>query len=129
MNQLFYNLISNALKFRKENVPLVIEVTAAEISKPETEQRMELDPSLSYVDICIKDNGIGFSARYARQIFEIFKRLHPSARFEGTGIGLALCRKIVLNHHGDIYAVSREGVGSAFHILLPLKQNREDRVI
>lgn len=129
MNQLFYNLISNALKFRKERVPLIIEVTATPVPRSEIEQRAELNPELSYTDVCISDNGIGFKSRYVKQIFEIFKRLHPTARFEGTGIGLALCRKIVLNHHGDIYAVSQEGVGAAFHLLLPLKQPPKGKFI
>src|SRR5207253_2670471 len=104
MNQLFYNLISNALKFRKEGQPPVITITASILSAEELQQHKELHPELTYFHFRITDNGIGFNAKYARHIFEIFKRLHTRMRYEGTGIGLALCRKIARNHRGEIYA-------------------------
>jgi PAS domain S-box-containing protein len=126
MNQLFHNLISNALKFRKENqIPEII-ITARELPVQDIKTYEDLDPGLSYVEIIVRDNGIGFGPKYALQIFEIFKRLHTRTKFEGTGIGLALCRKITRNHRGDIYAVSAEGEGAAFHILLPLQQPVSD---
>jgi PAS domain S-box-containing protein len=124
MNQLFHNLISNALKFRKGDVVPEIEVSVAELPKSAVEKHTELDPGLRYIEIIVSDNGIGFSNKYTRQIFEIFKRLHTRSQFEGTGIGLALCRKITRNHRGDIYARSSEGNGAEFHILLPLRQPR-----
>jgi signal transduction histidine kinase len=65
------------------------------------------------------DNGIGFDQEYAEHIFELFKRLHSKASYEGTGIGLALCKKIAENHGGDIYAVSKSGVGTTFKVILP----------
>jgi PAS domain S-box-containing protein len=122
MNQLFYNLISNALKFKKEDKAPEITITASIITKEELEQHTELHPGLTYFHIKVIDNGIGFNSKYARHIFEIFKRLHTRNRYEGTGIGLALCRKIVRNHRGSIHADSQEGVGSTFHIMLPVKQ-------
>jgi PAS domain S-box-containing protein len=122
MNQLFYNLISNALKFRKDGQPPVITITASILSEEELKQHKGLHQELSYFHFRVTDNGIGFNAKYARHIFEIFKRLHTRMRYEGTGIGLALCRKIVRNHRGEIYADSEEGVGSTFHVVLPAKQ-------
>jgi signal transduction histidine kinase len=122
MNQLFYNLINNALKFRREGVLPKIDVKASVLTKREVKDRPDLNSRLHYVDIRVADNGIGINPKYLKQIFEIFKRLHSQSTFEGTGIGLALCRKIALNHHGDIYAESREGEGTVFHVLLPLKQ-------
>ena len=122
MNQLFYNLLNNALKFKKENQPPRITITAVVLPKKEVVQYPDLTDALSYIDIRVCDNGIGFNAKYARLIFEIFKRLHTRVKFEGTGIGLALCRKITRNHKGDIYAESNEGEGATFHVLLPLKQ-------
>jgi PAS domain S-box-containing protein len=126
MNQLFHNLISNALKFRKESQRPEISIKAVKLPAQDVEAHEDLDPGLSYVEIIVQDNGIGFGPKYALQIFEIFKRLHTRTKFEGTGIGLALCRKITRNHRGDIYAISKEGEGAAFHILLPLKQPVQD---
>jgi signal transduction histidine kinase len=122
MNQLFYNLISNALKFRKEGQPPELKITASVVSRRESENYKDINPALTYFDISLSDNGIGFNAKYTAHIFEIFKRLHTRSKYEGTGIGLALCRKIARNHKGDIYAESFEGKGSVFHVLLPLKQ-------
>lgn len=77
------------------------------------------DQSRSYHHIRFSDNGIGFSPGYADKIFNIFQRLHGKKAYEGTGIGLATCRKIVQNHGGHIYATSVKGEGATFHILLP----------
>ena len=74
--------------------------------------------------IVFKDNGIGFDEQYAKQIFVIFQRLNTAAEFSGSGIGLALCKKIISNHQGEIYAESTEGEGSSFHIILPARQPR-----
>lgn len=73
-----------------------------------------------YCRIIIEDNGIGFDQKYAEQIFDMFRRLHPSAEYEGTGIGLALCKKIVEKHKGFISARSRPGEGATFIVSLPL---------
>jgi light-regulated signal transduction histidine kinase (bacteriophytochrome) len=122
MNQLFYNLISNALKFRKEKVAPVIDIAARRMEKKEVAHYSELDRSLTYYVVSVSDNGIGFSMKYAKHIFDIFKRLHTRSKFEGTGIGLALCRKIAINHKGDIFASSKEEEGSVFHVVLPQRQ-------
>jgi PAS domain S-box-containing protein len=121
MNQMFYNLIGNALKFRKDTERPLIKISAHEAVLPDDRLR-DLNPNLKYFEICVADNGIGFSPKYNTQIFEIFKRLHGRSRYEGTGIGLALCRKIARNHNGDILAVSNEGMGATFHVVLPKKQ-------
>jgi PAS domain S-box-containing protein len=121
INQLFSNLLSNALKFNTGEAPeLTISATLLDTGShilPEG-----LNPSLSYCLIEFKDNGIGFDMQYAEQIFTIFQRLHTKTQYAGTGIGLALCKKIVLNHHGSITAHSENGEGAAFRIILPVKQ-------
>lgn len=119
MSQLFYNLINNSLKFAKKDIPARIEITSKPLSPAEKSKWPQLDNRRNFYDITFKDNGIGFSPEYAEQIFTIFQRLHARSSYEGTGIGLAICKKIALNHHGDIYAVSEEGMGAEFHVLLP----------
>lgn len=122
MNQLFFNLVSNALKFSRDEVPPVISISARMISKEECLANAELNPNLSYKEIIVSDNGIGFEQQFAKQIFIIFQRLHGNNSYEGTGIGLALCKKIVDFHQGDIFAESSQGRGAAFHIWLPTSQ-------
>lgn len=113
MRQLFQNLISNGIKFAKEGVApqLIIE---SKINKNKT---------VPEVEISVKDNGIGFEQQYAEQIFSVFQRLHGRTEYEGTGIGLALCRKIVERHKGNIYAISEPEKGSTFIVILPLDSN------
>ncbi len=120
MNQLFHNLISNALKFSKKDVPPVITITTRTLSKKEVEQYSALNPSTSYCEIIVKDNGIGFEQQYSDKIFVIFQRLHNRETYVGTGIGLAITKKIVENHHGEIFADANENEGASFHIILPL---------
>lgn len=122
MNQLFYNLINNSLKFTEAGVPPVIEIKCIQLTTEQVKLYSSLDEHLTYVDIIFKDNGIGFSPEYAGQIFTIFKRLHNDSGYTGSGIGLALCKKIATNHYGDIYANSILNEGSSFHVMLPLKQ-------
>jgi len=117
--QLFHNLISNSFKFANEGVPLVIDISSEELRKEEQCKYPELDPYVNYAKISISDNGIGFEQEFAELIFVIFQRVH-NRRFPGTGIGLALCRKIVTNHKGLIYAKAQEGKGASFIIILPL---------
>lgn len=124
MNQLFYNLLNNALKFSMQGRPPVIKVKAEKIHTGTKHSYALLNNNLEYVDISIADNGIGFSQQYAEQIFEVFKRLHTRQVYQGSGIGLALCRRIVLNHQGDIFAEGKENSGSVFHVVLPLQQSR-----
>ncbi|MEO8147791.1 MAG: CheR family methyltransferase [Bacteroidia bacterium] len=126
MNQLFYNLISNALKYSKDEVPPVITITSRMLSKKEIEKHPAINARVSeavkYCEIIFKDNGIGFEQKYGEQIFTIFQRLHNKETYSGTGIGLALSKKIVENHHGEIFAESKENEVAAFHVILPVKQ-------
>ncbi|MEI6948187.1 two-component regulator propeller domain-containing protein [Paraflavisolibacter sp. H34] len=110
--QLFYNLINNSLKFTKPGRPPVIALSSEIFSKQGKE----------WARIIVKDNGIGFDQKYAERIFGTFTRLNAKDKFEGTGLGLALCKKIVERHGGSIAAHSQENEGAAFEILLPLKR-------
>jgi signal transduction histidine kinase len=117
LRQLFANLLSNSLKFS---------VTSPEISiagRPLPLNQLKDYPAAeqgkSYVELTFSDNGIGFDPQYADRIFMIFQRLHNLTEYSGTGIGLALCKKIVENHQGYIKAESAPGQGSVFTILLP----------
>ncbi len=124
MHQLFQNLISNALKFNNSEVPIVrIE---ARPPKPDEIIEYKIDPE-DHVVLCVEDNGIGFDEKYREKIFGIFQRLHSASQYQGTGIGLAICRKIVDNHHGLIRAESKPGFGSTFVIILPKTQSPEVR--
>ena len=121
MVPLFSNLIGNAIKYRKKDTHPVISIYAKQ--EPPQEERNNLDhPSKGkYCRIFVEDNGIGFDQKYADQIFEMFIRLHGNNEYEGTGIGLALCKQIVEHHNGYISALSKEDNGSTFIISLPVK--------
>jgi two-component system CheB/CheR fusion protein len=121
MKQLLQNLVSNAIKFRKKNQELVIHISSRILS-PEEVLKHNLAPGGTYCELLFRDNGIGFDPSFSEQIFVIFKRLKAKQSSKGTGIGLALCRKIVLNHQGEIYAESNGKDGASFYILLPLQQ-------
>lgn len=122
MTQLFANLVGNALKFlRKDNDPKI--TIKAEALPFEQIVAYRLSPTQQYVKIVFSDNGIGLDPEYAEKIFNIFQRLHSKSEFEGTGIGLAMCKKIVLNHNGIIFAEGEKGVGARFNVILPLNQN------
>jgi len=123
MAQLFGNLVSNALKFTRTGVAPVISVSARLLDQAALRAFPMLDARCNYYHLQVTDNGIGFDQHYAEQIFEIFQRLHGKKEFEGTGIGLAMCKKILQNHHGHIYATSGEGQGATFHILIPESQS------
>jgi signal transduction histidine kinase len=116
-NQLFLNLISNAIKYRKPNVKPVIRISA-DIVEPE--EKPGNAAGKKFWKINVADNGIGFEQQYADRIFELFQRLHAKNEYEGTGIGLAICKKIMQNHNGFISATSKPGVGSIFSIFIPL---------
>lgn len=122
MNQLFYNLIGNALKFSRPNAACRITITAHKISDAEMSDLPSLSKGPSYFRIIVADNGIGFNQTYADKLFVIFQRLNQKEKFEGTGIGLALCRKIMDIHNGDIQAFGVEHQGAAFHIIIPETQ-------
>jgi signal transduction histidine kinase len=120
---LLANLISNALKYSKKDIDPVIQIRCeiTDIRVPANGKESED----KYCRIYIKDNGIGFDQKYAEQIFHMFKRLHLNTEFEGTGIGLALCKKIVEMHNGFISAKSNVNEGSVFIISLPMKQSAQ----
>jgi two-component system CheB/CheR fusion protein len=120
MNQLFYNLLGNALKFSKGDTAPRIHISYRPMPLQEVQQYPGLNSSLPYGEIIVSDNGIGFNQKFSEQVFLIFQRLNPVQHFEGTGIGLALCKRIILNHKGEIFVRSKEGEGSQFHIILPL---------
>ncbi|WP_343669124.1 PAS domain S-box protein [Chitinophaga sp.] len=123
MNQLFYNLMSNALKFTQAGVTPFVEIQARLISLAEAATYLRMpEPGKEYYDISFKDNGIGFDNKYSEQIFEVFKRLHNRDQYPGSGIGLSLCRRIVGNHGGHMYVLSAPEEGTVFHIILPGKQ-------
>lgn len=118
LRQLFTNLISNSLKFRKNDTPLVVDIQSQQVKGAETGSA-KLDPDTVYHQITIRDNGIGFENEYGERIFEVFQRLHTRHEYEGTGIGLAICKKIVENHQGTITASGEPGKGATFTIYLP----------
>lgn len=122
MHQLFFNLIANALKFTKESTKPAIKIESAILTKKEVQGYETLNVQASYCRIIVSDNGIGFNEEFSEQIFGLFKRLNDRQTYNGSGIGLALCRKVVTNHHGEIWANSKPGEGASFHIVLPLKQ-------
>ena len=118
MQQLFYNLIANAIKFSRSEPH--IRIWAAPADASELPANLAVTHGVQYVQLLFQDNGIGFEQQYADKIFSIFQRLHTSREYAGTGIGLALCKKIVENHHGAITVKSEPGVGSCFYVYLPL---------
>ena len=121
MKQLFSNLLTNAIKFRKPGQPPVIDISSKLASEQERSKHL-LNGELKYYTIVVQDDGIGFEQEYALKIFQIFQRLHGKAEYPGSGIGLAICKKIVENHHGVIYAESNPGSGAVFSIILPETQ-------
>ena len=112
MQQLFQNLVHNAIKFSRPEVPPVIEVSSQQSDSP------------GFADFFVKDNGIGFSQKYAERIMVPFQRLHSRNEYDGTGIGLAVCNKIVAKHGGKLRANSAPGEGSEFRFGLPIAPNR-----
>jgi PAS domain S-box-containing protein len=118
MGRLFQNLISNSLKFSKKEETPLISITSAFIDKAIVNEE-GLWPSEQYLQMQFTDNGIGFEQEYAERIFNLFDRLHGRSAYEGTGVGLAICRKIAENHGGIIKARSTPGEGAEFTIVLP----------
>jgi signal transduction histidine kinase len=121
IRQLFQNLISNSLKFSRPDTAPQIEIYAETVYGAQIPEVGEKSYKNVYHRIYFKDNGIGFDARYADDIFVVFKRLHSYHEFEGTGIGLSICKKIVERHNGFIGATSKVNEGSTFTVTLPAK--------
>lgn len=121
MHQLFYHLLSNALTFSTEDRSPVITLACKTVDEDELLTKRSLVPNKSYYEITITDNGIGFGQEVAEKIFGLFQRAHQTSGYSGTGIGLALCKKIVENRGGKIWAEGRPGEGATFHVLLPME--------
>ena len=118
LEQLFINLISNSIKYSREDRSPKISIFTEKI----TEKDYDVDLSVSdskYYKIVVSDNGIGFKQEYAERIFMLFQRLETDSKYSGTGIGLAICKKIIENHNGFIKATSEPGLGTQFNIYLP----------
>lgn len=124
MRQLFQNLLANALKFHREGqVPVAWVTSRCFTAREAGDEEGFLD--IAFCRIFVEDDGIGFDEKYVDRIFDPFQRLHGRGEYEGTGIGLAICRKIVERHGGTITAESRPGEGSTFIVTLPISQPRE----
>jgi signal transduction histidine kinase len=108
----------NALKYHRPNIPSLIKINADELPGVQLKLPGAIH-DIMYWKISIEDNGIGFEQQYEHKIFELFQRLHPKSDYIGTGIGLAICKKIMNNHHGFIEAKGRVGVGSTFVVYFP----------
>jgi light-regulated signal transduction histidine kinase (bacteriophytochrome) len=120
--QLLTNLLSNALKYSRENQKPVVKISAEILLNEDMKPGIFL-PFPAYTRIRMQDNGIGFESQYSEKIFDLFTRLHNKNKYSGTGIGLAICKKIVENHNGFISATSEPGVGSVFDVYLPYSDN------
>jgi len=123
MRQLLQNLIGNALKFRRPDTPPVVKVAAEIITGPAPDGGTGIARKLCR--LTVSDNGIGFDEKYLDRIFNVFQRLHSRNEYEGTGMGLAIARKIALFHRGDITAKSKPGEGTTFIVTLPVTHPKE----
>ena len=124
MDHLFTNLISNALKFIRPDVRPLLRIQARSVDGADYEG---LIPGRRYVEIIVEDNGIGFDEKYVDHIFKVFQRLHGKTAFEGTGIGLAICKRVVVSHYGYITARSKPNEGTTFVVVLPETLQHYDR--
>jgi signal transduction histidine kinase len=110
LQQLFQNLLSNALKYTNPGQPVEIDISCNKV----------LENGIDYYQVQVKDNGIGFEQEHAERIFQLFTRLHGKHEYAGTGIGLSIVKKVIENHQGKIWAESELGKGSVFTLLLPV---------
>jgi PAS domain S-box-containing protein len=131
MRQVLQQLLSNAFKFRRKDIPPHVKISSRIVTGPKAESlerfpvsNFNLTPRNPHCLLSIEDNGIGFDEKYVDRIFVVFQRLHGRGAYEGTGVGLAICRKIVLRHNGEITATSQPNRGSTFLLLLPVKQTQ-----
>lgn len=121
MRQLFTNLFTNSIKFRQPDKQPHINITCRLLDDDEKDD-YHLRGNGNIYHISVIDKGIGFEQEYAMKIFQIFQRLHGKAEYPGSGIGLAICKKIVENHKGEIFATSEPGKGAEFIIIIPESQ-------
>lgn len=126
IRQVFQNLLSNALKFSTKERPPVITITSKYLNKKEFDTAEAATGS--YCQLSVQDNGIGFDEKYTTNIFTLFERLHGKDQYEGSGIGLAIAKKIIEKHNGLIRVKSSKGVGSNFEIILPCKRESNNKV-
>ena len=124
LQQLFLNLISNALKFRAAGLAPQVRVSArtvraSAIPVAALMAPSETNPDHLFHEISVADKGIGFDEKYLDRIFQVFQRLHGKAHYAGSGVGLAICRKVALNHRGGLTAISQPGHGATFMVYLP----------
>lgn len=121
LGQLFQNLLSNALKFTKPGEAPRIRITGTPVQVEDREQpEKSTDRGTAFFRICVIDQGIGFDNKYQERIFQVFQRLHGKSEYQGTGIGLAICQRVVENHGGFITADSQPGQGATFCVYLPM---------
>jgi PAS domain S-box-containing protein len=121
LQQLFQNLISNALKYNKPNTPPEINITCRTIKGKDSDLQLKGEQAdKQYYLIEVKDKGIGFENKYAERIFNVFTRLHGNAEYKGTGVGLSIVRKVAENHNGFVWAESELGESATFKLLLPV---------
>jgi signal transduction histidine kinase len=104
IKSVFLNLISNALKYQQKEQALIIRITSKTLG--------------DRVQITVEDNGIGIEQEYFQKIFDLFSRLHPKSEYAGVGLGLAICKKVITQHGGEIWLESTPGKGSKFHLTL-----------
>lgn len=128
MRQLLQNLIGNALKFRRPEEPPVVKVSGRFVHS-RAHRPIGSHAKEESCRIVVEDNGVGFDEKHADRIFGVFQRLHSRDRYEGTGIGLAICRRIVERHGGTIVAHSKPGVGSTFEIVLPVAPGKATKTV
>ncbi|RYD88965.1 MAG: ATP-binding protein, partial [Sphingobacteriales bacterium] len=120
LQQLFQNLIGNALKYRNTTVHTEVQVTGRLLS-PSDPMPVEAGlPEGKWYLVEVRDNGIGFDMHYSSKIFQVFQRLHGRAEYEGSGIGLAIVQKVATRHGGMVRALSEPGNGATFQVLLPV---------
>jgi PAS domain S-box-containing protein len=129
MRQLLQNLLGNSLKYFRAGVPPIVRISCQKPEARRSELQGETGGLRQFVEILVTDNGIGFDEKYLDRIFTVFQRLHKKGEYEGTGIGLAICRKIVDRHSGTITARSSPGQGATFVVTLPVTQQKEVEVL
>ncbi|MEM7619452.1 MAG: ATP-binding protein [Pseudomonadota bacterium] len=117
LQHLLQNLISNGIKFRKKDTSPVIKIYCCE--RTETIEDENYTSNENFITLCIEDNGIGFDNKFRKRIFDTFERLHSKSKYSGTGLGLALCQRIVEKHNGKIFAHGTPGEGAKFFVTLP----------